>query len=65
MLVILSSSKRKIRVVILILYFDDIAGTRMEVDRIDLEKCSLFEEDTSEWRNRIHVADSNIVWTRL
>ena len=40
----------------------------MEVVRIDLQKCNLFEDlahDRLEWRNKIHVADPNIVETRF
>ena len=40
----------------------------MEVVKIDMKKCSLSEDlaqDRSEWRNRIRVADLNIVGTRL
>ena len=42
--------------------------TWMEVVKIDLKKCNLFEDltqDSSEWRNRIYVAYHNIVGTRL
>ena len=40
----------------------------MEVVKIDLKKFNLskdFTQDRSEWRNRIQVADPNIVGTRL
>ena len=40
----------------------------MEVVEIGTKKCNLFEDlvqDRSEWRNRIRVADRNIVGTRL
>ena len=43
-------------------------GTWMEVVKIDMKKCNLSEDlaqDRSEWRNKICVADPNIVWTRL
>ena len=38
--------------------------TWMEVVWIDMEKCNLSEDlaqDRLEWRNRIHVANPNIV----
>ena len=38
--------------------------TWIEVVKIDLKKCNLSENlvhDRSEWKNRIHVADLNIV----
>ena len=40
----------------------------MEVVKIDLNKCNLSEDlarDKFEWRNKTHVADPNIVGTRL
>jgi hypothetical protein len=40
----------------------------MEVVKIVMKKCNLYEDltqDRSKWINRIHVADSNIVGTRL
>ena len=40
----------------------------MEVVKIDLKKCNLSEDlaqARSEWRNKIHVADPNLVGTRL
>ena len=40
----------------------------MEVVKIDMKKYNLSKDlahDGSEWRNRIHAADSNIVGTRL
>ena len=40
----------------------------MRVVKIDLKKCNLSEDlaqDRSEWRNRIHIANPNIVGTRL
>ena len=40
----------------------------MEVVKINTKKCNLSEDlarDRSEWRNRICVADPNIVGTRL
>ena len=40
----------------------------MEIVKIDLKKYNLSEDlarDRSEWRNRIHVADPNIVGIRL
>ena len=42
--------------------------TWVDVKKIDLKKCNLYEDlayDRSEWRNKIHVADPNIVGTRL
>ena len=42
--------------------------TWIEVVRMDLKKWKLYEglaQDRLEWRNRIHVADPNIVGTRL
>ena len=42
--------------------------TLMDVVKIDLKNCNLFEDlvyDRSEWRNIIHVADPNIVQARL
>ena len=36
----------------------------MEVVRIDLEKCYLFDDlswDRLEWRNKIHIVEPNIV----
>ena len=40
----------------------------MEVVTIDLKKCNLSRElapDRLEWRNRIHIANPNIVGTRF
>ena len=40
----------------------------MEVVKIDLKKCNLSEDlaqDRSKWRNIIHIANPNIVRTRL
>ena len=42
--------------------------TWMKVVKIDIKKCNLSEDLTQnrlEWRNKISVADSNIVVTRL
>ena len=36
--------------------------------KIDMKKCNFSKDlaqDRSDWRNRIHVADPNIVGTRL
>ena len=41
---------------------------RMEVVKIDIKMCNLSKDlvqDRSEWRNRIYVANPNIVGTRL
>lgn len=43
-------------------------GTWMEIVKIDQKNCNVFEDlaqDRSEWRNRIHVANPNIIRTRL
>ena len=40
----------------------------MDVVKIDIKKCNLFEDltqDRTEWRNKICVADPNILGTRL
>ena len=40
--------------------------TWMDVVSIDIKKCNLPKHlDRLKWRNKIHVADPNIVWTRL
>ena len=42
--------------------------TRMEAIKIDMNKCNLSKDlahDRSEWTNRIHIADLNIIATRL
>ena len=42
--------------------------TWIEVVKINMKKCNLSKDlaqDRSEWRNRIRVADPNIVGTRL
>ena len=42
--------------------------TWIELARIDPKKCNLYEDlvsDRLEWRSKIHVADPNIVGTRL
>ena len=42
--------------------------TWMELVKIDMKKCNLFEDltqDRSEWKNRIRVADPNLFGTRL
>ena len=45
-----------------------VSRTWMEVIRIDLKKCNLSKDlaqDRLEWRNKIHVADPNIVGTTI
>ena len=42
--------------------------TWMKVVKIDMKKCNLAEylaQDRLEWRNKIRIADLNIVGTRL